>query len=137
MDNLYHAVPIVSEEIRKIKNFNLVAEGGGVEPPSVSFRSAGFRDQKALPSLRALRWSESRDLNPVRAVLRTAASTTSASPTWHTREELNPESQFWRLLPSPSGRVRDSLAEQYSRQDSTCTLTLVLSEPRLPIPPRE
>ena len=68
-------------------------------------RSAGFRDQKALPSLRALRWSESRDSNPVRAVLRTAASTTSASPTWHTREELNPESQFWRLLPSPSGRV--------------------------------
>ena len=37
-------------------------------------RSAGFRDQKALPSLRALRWSESRDSNPVRAVLRTAAS---------------------------------------------------------------
>jgi hypothetical protein len=68
-------------------------------------RSAGFRDQKALPSLRALRWSESRDSNPVRAVLRTAASTTSAFPTWHTREELNPESQFWRLLPSPSGRV--------------------------------
>lgn len=68
-------------------------------------RSAGFRDQKALPSLRALRWSESRDSNPVRTVLRTAASTTSASPTWHTREELNLESQFWRLLPSPSGRV--------------------------------
>ena len=68
-------------------------------------QSAGFRDQKTLPSLRALRWSESRDSNLVRAVLRTAASTTSASPTWHTREELNPESQFWRLLPSPSGRV--------------------------------
>ena len=76
------------------------------------FRSAGFRDQKALPSLRALRWSESRDSNPVRTVLRTVASTTSASPTWHTREELNLESQFWRLLPSPSGRVR------YSRQES-------------------
>jgi hypothetical protein len=58
-----------------------------------------------LPSLRALRWSESRDSNPVRTVLRTVASTTSASPTWHTREELNPESQFWRLLPSPSCRV--------------------------------
>ena len=67
-------------------------------------RSAGFRDQKALPSLRALRWSESRDSNPVRTVLRTVASTASASPTWLTREELNPESQFWRLLPSPSGR---------------------------------
>ena len=67
-------------------------------------RSAGFRDQKALPSLRALRWSESRDSNPVRTVLQTVASTTSASPTWHTREELNLESQFWRLLPSPSGR---------------------------------
>jgi hypothetical protein len=24
---------------------------------------------------------------------------------WHTRGESNPESQFWRLLPSPSGRV--------------------------------
>src|SRR5579862_6799696 len=54
-------------------------------------QSAGFRDQKALPSLRALRWSESRVSNPVRTVLRTVASTTSASPTWHTREELNPD----------------------------------------------
>src|SRR5579862_9815058 len=74
------------------------------------FRSAGFRDQKALPSLRALRWSGSRDSNPVRTALQTAASTASASPTWHTREELNLESQFWRLLPSPSGRVRDEPA---------------------------
>ena len=96
------------------------------------FRSTGFRDQKALPSLRALRWSESPDSNPLRAVLRTAASTTSASPTWHTREELNLESQFWRLLPSPSGRVRGTPG-----RSRTCMLTLVLSEPRLPIPPRE
>src|SRR6516165_4994038 len=125
MDSLYHAVYIVSEEVRKNKNFNVMAEGGGVEPHLGLFRSAGFRDQKALPSLRALRWSESRDSNPVRAVLRTAASANSASPTWHTREELNPESQFWRLLPSPSGRVRGTPE------------TLVLSEPRLPIPPRE
>ena len=95
-------------------------------------RSAGFRDQKALPSLRTLRWSESRDSNPVRTVLRTAASTTSASPTWHTREGLNLESQFWRLLPSPSGRVRGTPG-----RSRTCMLTLVLSEPRLPIPPRE
>ena len=100
------------------------------------FRSAGFRDQKALPSLRALRWSESRDSNPVRAVLRTAASTTSASPTWHTREELNPESQFWRLLPSPSGRVRgtpgrirtcnvDTRFERAASSDSATGVTLV------------
>src|SRR3989442_2006440 len=34
------------------------------------------------------------------------ASAASASLTWHTREDSNPESQFWRLLPSPSGRVR-------------------------------
>src|SRR5437016_14299072 len=93
---------------QKIKNFfNGVwrrAEESNLHPgPS---RSAGFRDQKALPSLRALRWSESRDSNPVRTVLQTVASTASTSPTWHTREELNPESQFWRLLPSPSGRVR-------------------------------
>ena len=95
-------------------------------------QSAGFRDQKALPSLRALRWNGSRDSNPVRAVLQTAASSASASPTWHTREELNLESQFWRLLPSPSGRVRGTPG-----RSRTCRLTLVLSEPRLPIPPRE
>ena len=95
-------------------------------------RRAGFRDQKALPSLRALRWNGSRDSNPVRAVLQTAASSAWASPTWHTREELNLESQFWRLLSSPSGRVRGTPG-----RSRTCRLTLVLSEPRLPIPPRE
>src|ERR1051326_2083347 len=109
-----------------------MAEGGGVEPPSGSFRSAGFRDQKALPSLRALRWSGSRDSNPVRTVLQTVASTASASPTWHTREELTPEPQSWRLLPFPSGRVRGTPG-----RIRTCMLPLVLSEPRLPIPPRE
>ena len=106
------------KRLRKSKNFNVVTEGAGVEPPSGRSQSAGFRDQKALPSLRALRWSESRDSNPVSAVLRTAASTTSASPTWHTREELNPESQVWRLLPSPSGRVSDTPG-----RSRTCKLT--------------
>ena len=120
----------------KIKYFNEArkswrrAEESNLHPGHS--RSAGFRDQKALPSLRALRWSESRDSNPIRTVLRTAASTASASLTWHTREESNPESQFWKLLPSPSGRVRGTPG-----RNRTCILTLVLSEPRLPIPPRE
>jgi hypothetical protein len=109
-----------------------MAEGGGVEAPSGSFSERWFSDQKALPSLRALRWNGSRDSNPVRAVLQTAASSAWASPTWHTREELNLESQLWRLLPLPSGRVRGTPG-----RSRTCRLTLVLSEPRLPIPPRE
>ena len=92
-------------------------------------RSAGFRDQKALPSLRALRWSESRDSNPVRTVLQTVASTTSASPTWHTREELNPESQFWRLLPSPSGRVHNWWACSESNREKQP----LLRRPAVPI----
>src|SRR5205814_3839738 len=29
----------------------------------------------------------------------------SISRIWHTREDSNPESQAWNLLPSPSGRV--------------------------------
>src|ERR1051326_9321089 len=109
-----------------------MAEGGGVEPPSGSFRSAGFRDQKALPSLRALRWSGSRDSNPVRTVLQTVASTASASPTWHTREELNPESQSWRLLPLPPGRVRGTPGRFRTFIPET-----VLSDACLPLRARE
>ena len=50
-------------------------------------------------------WSERRDSNPLRPALQAGASTASASPTWHTREESNLESRLWRPLPSPSGRV--------------------------------
>ena len=43
----------------------MVAEGGGIEPPSTSFPERWFfGTRKALPSLRALRWSESRELEP-------------------------------------------------------------------------
>ena len=83
-----------------------MAEGGGVEPPSRAFPGAlVFGTRKRCRRFAPPSWNGSRDSNPVRAVLQTAASSTSASPTWHTREESNLESQFWRLLPSPSGRV--------------------------------
>jgi hypothetical protein len=133
MESLYHRQFHAKSTNRKTQEFFVRwrrAEESNLHP-GLS-RSAGFRDQKALPSLRALRWNGSRESNPVRAVLQTAASSVSASPTWHTREELNLESQFWRLLPSPSGQVRGTPG-----RSRTCRLTLVLSEPRLPIPPRE
>ncbi len=76
---------IVKEDIKKKQELCdrwRRAEESNLHPGVI--RSAGFRDQKALPSLRALRWSESRDSNPVRTVLQTVASSTSASPTWRT-----------------------------------------------------
>lgn len=106
-----------------------MAEGGGVEPPSGGFsQERRFSGPVSVAvASRPPFWSESRDSNPVRTVLQTAASSTSASLTWRTREESNLESQFWRLLPSPSGRVRGTPG-----RIRTCTLALVLSEPRLP-----
>src|SRR5215469_9436888 len=113
----------------------LLSDGGGRRsrtPIRVFPRALVFGTRKRCRRFAPSDWSESRDSNPVRTVLQTVASTTSASPTWHTREELNLESQFWRLLPSPSGRVRGTPG-----RNRTCILRLVLSEPRLPIPPRE
>ena len=48
MDSLYHAVYIVSEEIRKNKNFYVVAEGGGVEPPSGPFPERWFSGPESV-----------------------------------------------------------------------------------------
>ena len=48
MDSLYHAVYIVSEEIRKNKNFYVMAEGGGVEPPSGPFPERWFSGPESV-----------------------------------------------------------------------------------------
>jgi hypothetical protein len=48
MDSLYHAVYIVSEEISKNKNFNVMAEGGGVEPPSGPFPERWFSGPESV-----------------------------------------------------------------------------------------
>ena len=49
MSSLYHhAVHILSEETEKIKNFNVVAEGGGVEPPSGAFPDRWFSGPESV-----------------------------------------------------------------------------------------
>ena len=76
----------------------------------MSFRYGGFRDRWATGLPIPSAWSERRDLNPLRPVLQTGASTASASPTnWQGTSESNRaipglESGALPIEPVPRGR---------------------------------